>query len=311
MAWKDTLQDASFRGVKFEVTNINRAGQRAIAVNEYPYSAGADLDDLNLRARRVKLKVLVHGDNYERDLAELIGALEAPGVGELIHPIHGSMQVLAESWDDDHEADLVDGAVLSISFIEHSTRELVFAASSASAKADAIAAQSSNARSVADEALARRVDDAQGSGGLLRLSVLKDSFNQAKAALAELLNTGPLRAVLADLDPVLYPRAYAADLLAVVDRALQGLPFGGRNLLFDASSGAAVANGSGLADFNTAAKQLNPAALAIKPGVAAPDADMQVDIGPCPSACSLCGGRLCRDCAGWRAGCAAARPIRH
>lgn len=276
MAWKDTLLDASFRGVKFDVMNVTRSGQRAIAVNEYPYTAGADLDDLNLRARRIKLKAIVFGDDYENALAQLISALEAPGVGELIHPVHGSMQVLAESWDDDHEAELVDGAAVNISFIEHSTRDLVFSASSASAKADAIASQSAVARATADDALVRRIEQAT-VGTMPRLTVLRDAFDQAKAALTQLLDTTALRVVLSDLDPIFYPRAYAADLLAVVDRALQGLPFGGRNLLFDESSGATAVAGSGLADFKVAAKLLAPASIALIPSVAAPDADMLAD----------------------------------
>lgn len=277
MAWKDTLLEASFKGVTFDVINVTRSGHRAIAVNEYPYTAGADLEDLNLKERRIKLKAIVVGDDYELALARLINALESPGVGELMHPIHGGMQVLAESWDDDHEADLVDGAVLNISFIEDSTRTPVFNADSHSAKADAIAAKGEEARAAADDALVRQVDTAQG-GPMLRLSALKAAFVQAKTALSRLLDTTALRAVLSDLDPVLYPRAYVADLAAVVDRALQGLPFDGRNLLFDALSGTPVVNGSGLADFKVAARLLNPADVALSARVLAPSAAMQADL---------------------------------
>jgi prophage DNA circulation protein len=277
MAWKDTLLDASFRGVRFDVINIKRSGGRAIVVNEYPYAAGADLDDLNLHPRRFNLKAIVYGEDYEGALRQLIDALDAPGAAELVHPIHGSVQAMAESWDDEHDAELVDGAMLNISFIEHTIRKLVFTATSASAKADAIAAQSANARAVADESLVRRVEDAQGAGQL-RLSALKDGLNQAQAALAKLLNTTPLRAVLSDLDPVLHPRSYVADMLAVVDRALQGLPFGGRNLLFDTSSGVAFTQGSGLADFKLAAKQINPAAVVVGPSVAVVDANITSDM---------------------------------
>lgn len=276
MAWKDSLLDASFRGVRFEVMNVSRAGQRAIAVNEYPYRAGADLDDLNLRARRVKLKAVVYGDDYEDQLQALIEALEAPGVGELTHPVHGGMMVLADSWDDEHEADLVDGVILNMSFIEHSVREVVFNADSASAKTDAIVAKAEAARAAADDAIVRLVLGAAGSP-FPRLTVLKDLFNQAKTQLQALLDTTALRVILSDLDPLLFPRAYVADLRAVVDRALQGLPFGGRNMSFDASSGAAVVAGSGAADFKAALAQLQPSAVALLPAVAAPDATMLAD----------------------------------
>lgn len=300
MAWKDTLWPAKFRGVEFEVMSVTRSGQRAIAVNEYPYTAGADLDDLNIRARRVKLKAIVYGDDYEADLFDLITALEAPGVGELIHPVHGGMQVLAESWDDEHEADLVDGAILNLSFIEHSTRELVFSATSAAAKTDAISNEVDTARAVVDDALVRYVGACQvdlsrlSLSGLSlnslnlsalsltgfsipRLTIFKDIFNQAKGALTQLLDTTALRVVLSDLDPFLYPRAYVGDLLGVVDRALQGLPFGGRNILFDSSSGASVVPSSGVGDFYVAAKQLAPAAVLLSPATPVPDAGMLLD----------------------------------
>lgn len=276
MAWKDSLLDARFRGVRFEVMSVGRAGQRAVVVNEFPYVAGAELDDLNLRARRVKLKAVVYGDDYENQLFELVSALEAPGVGELIHPVHGSMMVLADSWDDEHEADLVDGVVLNMSFIEHSVREIVFNADSASAKTDAIIAKAEAARAAADDAIVRLVQGAAGSP-FPRLTVLKDLFDQARTQLKTLLDGTALRVILSDLDPLLYPRAYVADLRAVVDRALQGLPFGGRNMAFDASSGAAVVSGSGAADFKAALAQLQPSVVALVPAVAAPSVTMLAD----------------------------------
>lgn len=276
MAWKDTLLDASFRGVKFDVQNVGRAGSRAIAVNEYPYAAGAELDDLGLKARRFKVKAIVWGSDYEARLKKLVEALEAAGPGELVHPVHGALKAIAESWDDEHEAELVDGAVVNISFIEHTAREAIFGAASAAAKANAIAAKGADARGAADEALVRRVEQAQG-GSLQRLAVLKDTFNQAKAGMQKLLNTTGLRAVLSDLDPVLYPRAYVADLASVADRALQGLPFGGRNLLFDSSGGAKVSSGSGLTDFNTAAKTLDPKSMTLTPATPAPSAEVKAD----------------------------------
>lgn len=276
MAWRDTLLDASFRGVRFDVQGVDRSGARSIAQNEYPYAAGAELDDLNLKARRFRFKAIIWGDDYEGRLQQLVDALEAPGTGELVHPVYGPIQAMAESWEDQHEAELVDGVVLSINFIEHSLRELVFAADTASSKTDAISARGEDARAAADDALLRRMEKAK-DGSDRRLAVLKDTFDQAKASLSKLLDTTALRVVLSDLEPVLYPRAYAADLVAVVDRALQGLPFGGRNLLFDNLSGSPEKTGSGVDDYNTAAKQLDPAAVTLTPNVPAPDADMEAD----------------------------------
>lgn len=276
MAWKDTLLDAAFRGVTFPAMSVGRSGRRSIVENEFAYRAGAELEDTDLRARRVKLKAVIYGDTYEDQLDELVKALEAPGAGELIHPVHGSMTVMAEAWDDEHDADLVDGVIVNMSFIEHTTRDIVFNADSASAKTDAIVAKAAAARAAADDSIVRRVESAIGSP-FPRLTVLKDLFNQAKSQLTTLLDGTSLRVILSDLDPLLYPRAYVGDLRAIVDRALQGFPFGGRNMSFDASSGAAVVLGSGLADFTSAQAQLQPSAIVVQPAVSAPDLVMLED----------------------------------
>jgi prophage DNA circulation protein len=276
MAWREKLLDASFRGVKFDVQGTGRSGSRSIVQNEYPYVAGADLEDMNLKPRQFRFKVIIWGDDYEDRLQALIDALEAPGTGELVHPVYGGIVAMAESWEDDHDPDLVDGVTLSISFIEHSTRNVAFAAYANSAQIDAVSTKGDEARAAADDALARYTEGVQDSPQF-RLTVFKESFDQAKAALSKLLDTTALKVVLSDLEPVLYPRSYAADLLAVVDRALQGLPFGGRNILFDQLSGADQTEGSGSGDFATAAKTLDPAAVSVAPSAQGADSDMKAD----------------------------------
>jgi prophage DNA circulation protein len=273
MSW-DNLLAASFRGVPFEVESVGRAGQRAIAEHEYPYAAGADLEDMNLRARRVRVRAFFWGDDYAERLQDFMDALEAPGVGELTHPVHGGMKVMAEAWEDEHEADRIDSAIVSVSFVEDGQRNPVFTASSSAAKTDAIAAQAAASRQSADEALVRYVVRIPATG-LLRITALKDAFSQAQNTLRGLMNvTSGVKLLLSDLDPLLYPRSYVADLLAIVDRGLQGLPFGGRNLLFSGSSSSA---GSGASDFSTARKLLDPAQVRIAPTVNAPTATMVAD----------------------------------
>lgn len=274
MAWIDSLLQASFRGVPFEVVSVGRLGQRAIAAHEYPYTSGADLEDLGAGPRRVRVRAIFWGDDYETALHAFITALEAPGAGELVHPVHGSMTVMAGDWSDEHQADDVDSAIVEVQFVEDSVRTPVFTASSGAAKTDAIAAGASTARDAADDALARHVGKVPASN-MLRITALKGAFAQAKSVLGGLMNaTTGMKLLLSDLDPVLYPRSYVADLLAIVDRGLQGLPFGGRNLLF---SGTATSTGSGAGDFTTARRLLDPAGVSITPIVDAPDAAMRAD----------------------------------
>ncbi len=275
MAWEDTLLDAKFRGVAFQVQSVDRSGARAFAAHEFPYQAGAELEDLNLRARRVKIKAIFYGDDYEQDLFRLITALELPGEGELIHPIHGSMTVLAESWDDAHEAELVDGAVLTMQFVETRVRTLAFTIPSASSKTDAIATQATAARSAANAATERHLATVSGP---VRITAIKDAFNQAKSGLAKVLKVvGDAKVTLADLEPLRYPQAYFADLASMVDVAFQGLPFGGRNLLYSGTASASDA-GSGLNDFKKMATALAPDQLVILPKANTPDLQMDAAV---------------------------------
>ncbi|MGJ7611298.1 MULTISPECIES: DNA circularization protein [unclassified Variovorax] len=277
MAWTDTLLDATFRGVPFHCARIGRAGQRSVAEHEFPYAAGAELEDMNLGPRRMRMQAVFFGESYEDELAQFIDALEAPGTGELVHPIHGAMTVLAQSWEDEHDADFVDGAIVNAIFIEDSVRELVFSDDSTSAKTDAIASGAEICRNTADDALGRFVDGLS-SLDVPRLTVLTDAFNQAKSFVGRILTiTGSAGLLLSALDPLLYPRAYASDLLASVDRAFQGLSFGGRNTTY---IGAVVALTpvSAAADFDLLRVQLLPSALFVVPNVAVPSATTLADV---------------------------------
>lgn len=318
MAWQDTLLDATFRDAPFQCSRIGRAGQRSVAEHEFPYLAGAELEDMNLGPRRVRLQAIFFGDSYEDELAEFIDALEVPGTGELVHPIHGAMTVLAQSWEDEHDAEFVDGAIVNVIFVEDSVRELVFESESASGSVDAISSAADDARAAADGALDGVMDGLQGGlsgltggfglsgfSGLAGLSGLPSlssltglagmsgltsiasgvvgAVNQVKGFVSGglLAVTGFAGLVLSNLDPILYPRAYAADLVAMVDRGFQGFSFGGRNVSFVAPSAAATAGGlraatnraeslasaangvAVLADFNVVRAQLNPARVAL------------------------------------------------
>ncbi|ECA5645410.1 multidrug DMT transporter permease, partial [Salmonella enterica subsp. enterica serovar Saintpaul] len=46
MSWQDNLQDASFRGVRFDVVSTQDSVARDHADHEYPWTDGADVHDL-------------------------------------------------------------------------------------------------------------------------------------------------------------------------------------------------------------------------------------------------------------------------
>ncbi|HFQ7487436.1 DNA circularization N-terminal domain-containing protein, partial [Klebsiella quasipneumoniae subsp. quasipneumoniae] len=91
MAWETDLQDASFRGVAFDIITTRDSVQRDIAQHEYPYRNGANIDDLGGKPRSLQCQAVFFGDDYESRLQAFIAALDVRGSGELIHPVFGSM----------------------------------------------------------------------------------------------------------------------------------------------------------------------------------------------------------------------------
>lgn len=275
MAWADTLKPATFRGIEFAVERIAQAGARAVAVHQVPFRDGAALDDLGLQARRFAVRAIFFGPDYEGRLQAFLNALETPGAADLVHPIWGRVRVLASDWSEEHQAELVDGAEISVTFIEDSGA-VTFASITFASQADAVASAAAAARVTADEAVVRRVQ-AVPALAFPRITVLRDLAAQARTALTGLLNTTGLRALLSDLDPLLYPRAYVADLRAIVDRAFQGLPLGGRNPAYAAVATSVPASSTLWGDWTRAARLLDPALAVLTPQAALVDVDMAAD----------------------------------
>lgn len=117
MAWAETLQDASFRGVPFEVASTSDSRARQQAVYQAPYTPLFQVDDLGADPRRVSLRAYVLGDDYETGRDALLIALDAPGPGPLVHPVFGQVQASVLSWSMDHDTDLVNGCALSIDLL--------------------------------------------------------------------------------------------------------------------------------------------------------------------------------------------------
>ncbi|GFK94418.1 hypothetical protein NNJEOMEG_02263 [Fundidesulfovibrio magnetotacticus] len=138
MAWKDTLQDASFKGVKLAVCSTSDTAERAQVRHEYPYRDGAEVEDLGRRARSVRLQAVFWGKDYEAGLRKLLDALDKPGPGELVHPVFGSMNASLLSYAVEHHEDNPDFAQVSLDLVE-AEPDAPFFAGGASAKAKALA----------------------------------------------------------------------------------------------------------------------------------------------------------------------------
>ena len=123
MGWKDDLQDASFRGVQFECTSTNESGSKSLAVKQPPYSNKASVEDMGNNPLKISIDAVFSGENYKIEMDALWAALVATGSGELIHPVHGVMQVYAESYQIGHVAEEVDACKISIEFIQAEDKE--------------------------------------------------------------------------------------------------------------------------------------------------------------------------------------------
>lgn len=263
MSWVNTLQDASFRGVPFEVLGVGDEGGKTLSVIQLPYVNGAKVDDMGNEPEAIAVRAQLRGDDYETRLQSLLSALRAQGPGELVHPIHGALQVLPVRWRVEHEADSRDMAELSIQFLEDkSSQPAVFNAPAAQSSADRVATLGEQARDQAAESVASIVDTIAG-GPLPRVTEINAAFSSARTKLRTLLDTTSVRVLQADLDVLLYPRAAMADLRAIVDGAFSGLPLGGLNALFSGRSGS-VSMGAAVSDFNRLAASQN-ASITITP----------------------------------------------
>lgn len=139
MAWADSLQDASFRGVKFDVINARDSAQRDIAQHEYPNLDGADIQDLGLKPHSSQIQAVVWGDDYETRLQSLLDTLRKPGAAELIHPIFGAMpNMLAVVFQVNHDADNVNYCTIDMQFVQSKTGNPFFVKDYPLSKADEI-----------------------------------------------------------------------------------------------------------------------------------------------------------------------------
>ena len=150
MAWNLTLQDASFRGVTFEVQSVEDRGEKALCVHEYPYRSGAEVEDLGRKPRVIPVTAIFWGVAYESRIKALVAAFEEAGPGELIHPVFGSLTVAVRRWQIQHSAERHDYATVTFEAVEAVTDNPFFGATSSRSLAEQALADISSSL---DEAL--------------------------------------------------------------------------------------------------------------------------------------------------------------
>jgi prophage DNA circulation protein len=102
MPWRDRLFQASFRGAPFKVKDVDTQVGRRSVLHQYPGKDIPYLEDLGLNADTFQVTGYViqnrgNAFDYFGERDTLITALRAAGVGTLVHPFLGELQVgLAE-----------------------------------------------------------------------------------------------------------------------------------------------------------------------------------------------------------------------
>lgn len=96
MTWKDRLQDASFRGVRFKVQSEGSAVGRRVETHEYPNRDKSYTEDLGKITFRPNITAYVVGSDCFDQRDRLIEALNKPGSGTLVHPTYGELSVCVD-----------------------------------------------------------------------------------------------------------------------------------------------------------------------------------------------------------------------
>jgi prophage DNA circulation protein len=214
MAWEDTLLDATFRGVVFDVLRTKDSTQRDTVSHEYPYLDGADIEDLGRKARRFSLTAVFWGDDYETRLQDFVAVLDKPGPGELIHPVFGSIEMAQLlDYEIDHDAENRDYCTVDLKFSEATPGNPFFVRSLPARQGEAVKTIADEARSGIAGAFAGAVSGLKMlKGGLARINAFRSMVTGTIGSFRQLVR-GYVTTALDILD---YPRAFCADLTGLV-----------------------------------------------------------------------------------------------
>jgi len=99
MAWRDRLQQGSFRGVPFHTESNTYTGGRRQVVHEFPGKEQGFIEDNGRRDGSHAMQLYVIGNDYDLARDSLQQALESKvGAGTLIHPRKGSLLVVVSEF---------------------------------------------------------------------------------------------------------------------------------------------------------------------------------------------------------------------
>ncbi|MBI1262944.1 MAG: hypothetical protein GC184_14600 [Rhizobiales bacterium] len=96
MSWREDLRPASWRGVSFYVERADDVVGRKTSLHKYVQRDTAWQEDLGKDASEYTLDAFVIGNDYMVARDRLREALLQPGLGELVHPYWGTLQLAVD-----------------------------------------------------------------------------------------------------------------------------------------------------------------------------------------------------------------------
>ncbi len=123
MSWRDNLQEASWRGIRFEVKVSTSSHGRRGAEKEFPNIDGGIKEDQGRKQRHFTIEAFLIGDDFmERRDALQAASEDLSNSGFLILPWQGKQKVSLNNVEVVHAADEGRMCRLSLEFCEHNQR---------------------------------------------------------------------------------------------------------------------------------------------------------------------------------------------
>ncbi|HLY95206.1 MAG TPA: DNA circularization N-terminal domain-containing protein [Gaiellaceae bacterium] len=123
--WEEILQTGSWKGVRFDFVSVRDEHARELDRREYPGRPGQEIEDRTRKGLTISVRAVFVEEDYPDQLNAVLKAVDEGGIGELVHPVFGTMQAAVQSAIVTHDADdSLDAAMVDIIFAEHSTNAI-------------------------------------------------------------------------------------------------------------------------------------------------------------------------------------------
>lgn len=175
------LQQASFRDVPFLFRDETKDGGKKTVTHEYPFADRRFTEELGELPPTFRLQAIIHGSIQERLNFERV--LTLPGLGKLVHPVYGDLQVKATTYSVSSSQATVGEFRFSVTF---EASEANITAEPTSVTQQGVSQFSENSRLSLDAAMAGIYVEPKTS---FEVTKSRDKLIDAVGILSELIDT--------------------------------------------------------------------------------------------------------------------------